>query len=65
MRVELGEMTQEAFDQYEADVLEAIRQIRERREGGPRGAIEFSAGGGSNVEATFTGDAMGGTLEQE
>ena len=33
MRVELGEMSQEAFESFEADILERLREIRDRRQG--------------------------------
>ena len=33
MRVELGEMSQEDFEQFEADILARLRDIRERRQG--------------------------------
>ncbi len=33
MRVELGEMTEEDFAQFEADILARLREIRERRQG--------------------------------
>ena len=54
MQVELGEMSEEAFARLEADVLERLREIRERREGGPRTAAEGMRVTG--VEATFGGD---------
>ena len=34
MRLELGEMSQEAFDRFEADILARLREIRDRRQGG-------------------------------
>ena len=34
MRVELGEMSQEEFDEFEADILARIREIKERQRGG-------------------------------
>src|SRR4029453_3374715 len=39
MQVELGEMTQEEFDELEADFLVRIREIKERRRGGEPAAI--------------------------
>jgi hypothetical protein len=53
MRVELGEITEEEFAALEAAVLERLRMIRERREGGPREAGEYRVTG---VEATLGGD---------
>ena len=57
LQVELGEMSEEAFAQLEADVLERLREIRERREGGPRTPAEGMRVTG--VEATFGGDEDG------
>lgn len=53
MQVELGEMTPEAFAELEAEVMLRLREIRERKEGGPRSPLEFKVTG---VEATFGGD---------
>ena len=40
MRVELGEMTEEEFAVFEADILARLREIRERRQGsGPAGTL--------------------------
>lgn len=54
MQVELGEMSDEAFAKLEAEILERLREIRERREGGPRTPAEGMRVTG--VEATFGGD---------
>ncbi|MGE5815211.1 MAG: gas vesicle protein GvpG [Acidobacteriota bacterium] len=53
MRVELGEMSEEQFAVLESDLLARLREIRERREGGPREAADFKVTG---VEADFGGD---------
>lgn len=56
MRVELGEMSQEDFESLEADILQRLREIRERQYGGEIGATgsgEFKVTG---VEATIEGD---------
>ena len=56
MRVELGEMSQDEFDAFEADILARIREIRERRRGGD-GAIESTADMRvTGIEAMFEGD---------
>jgi len=59
MRVELGEMSQEAFDSFEADILARIREIRERQRGGEI-AIESPSDMGdmivTGIDATFEGD---------
>ena len=39
MRVELGEMTEEEFSVFEADILARLRDIRERRGQRSRGAV--------------------------
>jgi hypothetical protein len=54
MQVELGDMTEDAFAALEADILERLREIRERREGGPRTPADGMRVTG--VEATFGGD---------
>jgi hypothetical protein len=49
MRVELGEMSEEEFAALERDILVRLREIRERREGGPGEAGDFKITG---VEAS-------------
>jgi Gas vesicle protein G len=58
MRVELGEMREEDFADFERDILSRMRAIREAREGetatgvvGKRGTLRVTG-----VEATFGGD---------
>ncbi len=53
MRVELGEMTEKEFAALESDILARLREIRERREGGPGEPSDFTVTG---VEASFGGD---------
>lgn len=53
MRVELGEMSEEEFATLETEVLARLREIRERREGGPRQPGDFKVTG---VEASVGGD---------
>ena len=56
MRLELGELTRDAFDQLEADVLARLRDIRGRQMGG-EGAIQSPTDMKiTGVEATFEGD---------
>jgi hypothetical protein len=63
MRREMGEISDEEFAEFEADVLARIREIKERREGG-RGPLAFGEGealGASedeafHVEASVSGD---------
>lgn len=56
MRVELGEMTQAEFDTFEADVLERLREIRDRQRGGESGAISPKDMKVTGIEAMFEGD---------
>jgi hypothetical protein len=61
MRREMGEISDEEFAELEADVLERIREIKERRDGGS-GAIGLAGQPMSTVdrqfqvEATVSGD---------
>ena len=56
MRVELGEMSQGEFDEFEADILARIREIKERQRGGDSGAISPKDMKVTGIEATFEGD---------
>jgi hypothetical protein len=56
MRLELGELTQEAFDGLEADILARLREITERRRGGESGVISPKDMKVTGIEATFEGD---------
>jgi hypothetical protein len=56
MRVELGEMSQEEFDTFEADILARIREIRERQRGGEIAIESPSDMRVTGIEATFEGD---------
>ena len=56
MRLELGEMSQAEFDDFEADILARLREIRERQQGPDALSAspeEYTIAG---VEATFEGD---------
>jgi predicted house-cleaning noncanonical NTP pyrophosphatase (MazG superfamily) len=62
MRREMGEISDDEFAEIEADLLERIRDIKERREGGS-GPIAFgeeptqtASGSRLQVEATVSGD---------
>ena len=55
MRLELGEMSQEEFAALEADLLQRLREVRERRQGG-EGAIAPSEYKVTGIDATFEGD---------
>ncbi len=56
MRVELGEMSQAEFDEFEADVLVRIREIKERQRGGESAAISPKDMKVTGIEASFEGD---------
>lgn len=62
MRREGGEITDQEFEEIEADLLARIREIRERREGGSgplttgTQPIEISPDARVQVEASVTGD---------
>jgi len=51
MRLELDELTQDEFDDIEADLLARIREIRERRGGGESAAISPK-----DMKVTFEGE---------
>ena len=55
MRVELGEMSPSAFDEFEADILARLREIQERRQGGVA-ALSPKDYTITGIEATFEGD---------
>jgi len=56
MQVELGEMTQAAFDDLEADILVRIREIKARQRGGESEIISRKDMKVTGIEASFEGD---------
>jgi hypothetical protein len=56
MRVELGEMSQEEFDELEIEILARIRDIKERQRGGESAVISPKDMKVTGIEATFEGD---------
>ena len=52
MQLELGEMSQEEFDQLEEGVLIRLREIQERKGGGPISPLEFKITG-AEAQVTF------------
>ena len=56
MQVELGEMTQEAFDDLETDIVARIREIKERQRGGEPEFISQKDMKVTGIEASFEGD---------
>jgi hypothetical protein len=56
MRVELGEMDQDEFAEFEDDILARIREIKERQRGGESAAISPKDMKVTGIEASFEGD---------
>jgi hypothetical protein len=56
MRVELGEMSQEAFEVLEADVLARLRDIRARRQGSGATTLSPKDYKITGIDASFEGD---------
>ena len=56
MELELGEISQQEFDDLEADVVARIRAIKERQRGGESAAISPADMKITGIEATFEGD---------
>jgi hypothetical protein len=56
MRVELGEMSQDEFEAFEADILARLREIRDRRQGAGAATLSPKDYKITGIEATFGGD---------
>ena len=56
MRVELGEMSHEEFDEFEVEILARIREIKERQRGGESAVISPKDMKVTGIEASFEGD---------
>ncbi len=56
MRMELGELTQEEFDVFEADVIARLREIRDRRQGAGAATLSSNDYRITGIEASFEGD---------
>jgi hypothetical protein len=56
MRVELGEMSEDEFEVFEADILARLREIRDRREGAGAATLSPNDYKITGIEATFGGD---------
>jgi hypothetical protein len=56
MRLELEEISQEEFDQIEADIVARIREIKERQRGGESAVISPKDMKVTGIEASFEGD---------
>jgi hypothetical protein len=55
MRVELGELSQQDFETFEADILARLRDIRERKQGSGPVTVDPNEYTISGIEATFEG----------
>ena len=55
MRVELGEMSPQEFEVFEADILARLREIRERRQGSEPAAFSPTEYKITGIEASFEG----------
>lgn len=55
MRVELGEMTEAEFADFEADILARLREIRDRKQGAGPATLDPSEYKISGIDATFEG----------
>ena len=55
MRVELGEITEEEFSEFEADILARLRDIRERGEVSAPAALSPTDYRITGIEASFEG----------
>jgi hypothetical protein len=56
MRLELEEISQEEFDQIEADIVARIREIKERQRGGESAVISPKDMKVTGIEASFEGE---------
>jgi hypothetical protein len=56
MRLELGELSQDEFDLFEADVLARLREIRDRRQGAGAATLSPKDYKITGIEASFEGD---------
>jgi hypothetical protein len=56
MRLELGEITPQAFESLERDILARLREIRERQRGGEHAITSPAEMKVIGIDATFEGD---------
>ena len=56
MRVELGEMSSSEFDEFEADILARLREIRDRRQGAGAATLSPDDYRITGIDASFEGD---------
>jgi hypothetical protein len=53
MRLELGEMSETAFAEFEADILARLREIRDRKQGSGPATLDPTEYKISGIDATF------------
>jgi hypothetical protein len=56
MRLELGEMSQQEFEELEADILARLREIRDRRQGAGAATLSPKDYKITGIEASVEGD---------
>ena len=56
MRLELGEITEKEFAGIEADILESLREVRDRRQGSEAASLSPEDFKITGIEASFEGD---------
>lgn len=56
MRLELGEMSHDEFALFEADILNRLREIRERQQGSTPATFSPTEYKITGIDATFEGD---------
>jgi hypothetical protein len=56
MRLELGEMSQEEFNALEAEILQRLREIRERQQGSEGAVVSGPDYKVTGIEASIEGD---------
>jgi len=56
MRLELGELSPDAFNQLEADILARLREIRNRRQGAGAATLSPNEYTITGIDASFEGD---------
>jgi hypothetical protein len=56
MRVELGELSPSEFDEFEADILARLREIRDRRQGAGAATLSPEDYRITGIDASFEGD---------
>jgi hypothetical protein len=57
MRLELGELTQDEFDAFEANVIARMREIRDRRQGAGAATLSPNEYRITGIDASFEGDS--------